>query len=497
MRDRSLPLRRRRQWALLPRGVQPLRDWHRVELSEGSGIAHDPDLPVVQSVTTTASVTLIGFAIDPDEPGATTSTIVQSLARHPEPARAAQRLAGRWVLHVDSGGRAVMLHDACGLRQLVWTATPGTISCASDPSLLAEVWGFERDAEAATRYIDSPEYRRQREAWWPGTSTPYREIQQLLPNHLLDLRRACPERYWPTDPIAGVSSDEAATGGAQLLQALVRAAANRFPLALPLTAGWDSRLLYAATETTGSGCWHYTLEHDGLNWGAQDLVVASELLRRRAHTQHVIHCPSRMSEAFAAVYGASVTSPHKLWGRMAEGLWEGYPSDRICMRGNVSEVARTYHRWHGDDRVTPADLAVCHAARGNAFVIEQLAAWQREAEPVAARAGIHLLDLFYWEQKMGRWQAEYQLELDLVQETYTPYNHRPLLELLLGTPERSRRGPGYELHRRMIERLDPSLLDVPVNPKPWRERARSRLDRLARNTARRTGAYRRLRGTNA
>jgi hypothetical protein len=496
MPDPPLPRLRRRQWALLASGTPHPSHWQWVELGGGYGVAHDADLSVYRATTQTASATLLGFAIDHHNPSAATETILREILASPDAVGKAQNLAGRWALHLRIGGRSLVLHDACGLRQVVWTRR-GRMACASDPSFLAETFGFERDPDAAARSVKSREFRGWREAWWPGTTTPYREIEQLLPNHLLDLDTGETERYWPSSSIRTLTTDDAAGQGAQLLQALVAAATHRFEVALPLTAGWDSRLLLAATAAMNTDCWHYTLAHPALYGNTADLVIAGDLLRAIGEPHHVVRCPERMSRAFGAVYRDSVTSPHELWGEMVEGLWRAYPTERVCLRGNANEIARTYHRWYGDHSVTPADLAVCHGARGNAFVAERLAEWQREAERVAERAGIHVLDLFYWEQKIGRWQAEYQLEFDLAQETYTPYNHRPLLEMLLSSPERSRRAPQYELHRKMIERLEPSLLDVPVNPMPRLSRVRTRLDHLARDAARRTGLYRRLRGTNA
>jgi hypothetical protein len=497
MRQSALPRRRCRQWALGPPRTDRLAHWHWVDLPGDRGIAHDPSVPVVRGDSIDGSVALIGYAIDPERPTASTAAIVQELADHADPVARAQRLAGRWVLYLHSRDRSMVLHDACGTRQLVWTTTSAGVSCASDASLLAELYGYKPDAETTRRYLESPQYLRQYEAWWPGTATPYREVRQLLPNHLLDLDRGACERYWPVDPITEISPDEAAAYGADMLRRLMQAAAHRFPLALAVTGGRDSRVLLGAAEAVGAECWNYVFDHPRGDTWRTDLEVSAELLRRRGQPRHVVRCPDQMSDAFGAVYRSSVSGPHEYWGELAEGLWHELPRGSVSVTGNVSEVVRTFHRWYGDHHVTPADLAVCNTARGNEWVAEQLAEWQHDAEPAASRAGIHLLDLFYWEQKMGRWQAQLQLERDVVHETFAPYNHRPLLETLLGTPERARRAPAYELHRKLIERLDPSLLEVPINPRRWRHRARSFLDRSARQTARRLGVYRRLRGTNA
>jgi hypothetical protein len=77
---------------------------------------------------------------------------------------------------------------------------------------------------------------------------------------------------------------------------------------------------------------------------------------------------------------------------------------------------------------------------------------------------VHLLDLFYWEQRMGNWQAMSQLEWDIVQEVFTPLNCRSLLATMLSVDEKYRRPPEFRLHRQLILSLWPDVLSEPINP---------------------------------
>ncbi len=85
---------------------------------------------------------------------------------------------------------------------------------------------------------------------------------------------------------------------------------------------------------------------------------------------------------------------------------------------------------------------------------------------------IDILDLFYWEHKMGSWQAQSQLEWDIVQEQYTPYNPSGLLELLLGTHADIGSVPDYMLYYRMCSLLWSDAMVEPVNPPKTRAKLR-------------------------
>jgi hypothetical protein len=98
------------------------------------------------------------------------------------------------------------------------------------------------------------------------------------------------------------------------------------------------------------------------------------------------------------------------------------------------------------------------------FVQADLEKWLKDATAVSERTGVDVLDLFYWEHRMGGWQAQSQLEWDIVQEAYTPFNHRRLLETMLAVPSQLRCLPDVVLYKEMCRAMWPQVLDAPINP---------------------------------
>jgi len=116
------------------------------------------------------------------------------------------------------------------------------------------------------------------------------------------------------------------------------------------------------------------------------------------------------------------------------------------------------------EKVTAKKLAGFADVPGNRFAIKHFGTRLSEAHGIANTYGINVLDLFYWEQKMGNWQAMSQAEWDIAQEVFCPFNCRSLLTTLLSVDEKYRRPPEYQLYEKLIRYLWPETLSLPINP---------------------------------
>jgi hypothetical protein len=111
--------------------------------------------------------------------------------------------------------------------------------------------------------------------------------------------------------------------------------------------------------------------------------------------------------------------------------------------------------------VSPEGLAALAGHRGSDFSARSFSAWIRDLEDAH---NYDVLDLFYWESRMGSWAARGYTEWDIAQDVFSPYNCRDLLVTMLGVPAEDRRPPESRLHCRIIEILWPQLLRYPINP---------------------------------
>ena len=90
--------------------------------------------------------------------------------------------------------------------------------------------------------------------------------------------------------------------------------------------------------------------------------------------------------------------------------------------------------------------------------------WLNEIKTITSKFGINILDLFYWEQRIGNWCANFGAELDIAIERFYPFNCRKLLEILLSINKKYRKYPDYTLYKELIKQLWSDTLKEPINP---------------------------------
>lgn len=462
----------RRQFVLGPREIDKLSGWKRATVGGRLHLRAHPLLEVTQLESNGLELTLLGFMLDPREPSLGNRDILDRILSELREVRDAFELTytigGRWILIIGSEEEMILLNDPMGFRQVVYTNSGSgapDIWCASQPGVIADELGL-RFSENAREFMESSYYRHNPEYWWPVRSTPYEEIEQLLPNHYLDVRGKESIRFWPRERKRRISLDEGVSSCSELLSGLMKSANERFELAFPITAGQDSRLLLASARNVSEDIYYYTLVYHSLTRESPDIVVPSRLLKRLGLEHHVIDCPGSMDPEFEEIYMKNVVTAHPYWGPIAQCILDGYPQDRVCVKGNGGETTRCYyHKRRYPRRMTPEKLAYLGDLAGSRFAIEHIRPYLQDLKDIEEKSGYRALDLFHWEQRNGRWQAMSQLEWDIAQEVFSPYNCRKLMTDFWSVDESYRKPPDYTMHFEIMRNLWEACLSEPINPK--------------------------------
>src|SRR5262249_23600297 len=228
------------------------------------------------------AVICVGFLLDPINPVANDADIVNDLVGRLTDCEKfyaeTVRFGGRWILIADDAKTVVLFTDPAGSRRVFFTDSllDERPWCASEPRLLADLFGLQPDTEASS--FISRRASSDREFWWPGESSPYKEIKHLLPNHTLDLlKNESPQRFWPDRKLTGFPVDVAVQECSNLLRNLMTSAANRFQLVLAVTAGWDSRVVLAASKEIRHRLSYMTLMQQNQLDNHPDIAVPSAL----------------------------------------------------------------------------------------------------------------------------------------------------------------------------------------------------------------------------
>ena len=464
----------RRQFIVAPERVEPAPEWRVHDIRPGLVASCHPDLEVHLAHTAGGGLLfLFGFWVDPANPERGCAGILRSIAAaasDPEDVvRSTLSLGGRWALIHSWAGGTHILNDACGLRTVFHHRdADGVVRCASQPELLRQVVDL--------RLLDDPDLERLRaapqfallEGATFGPATPYRGVWQLPANHRLDLHSGIAERFFPREPLSPRSVEEVAREAGGMLRGSVVAMALRGRTMMPVTAGWDSRVLLAASRPVSGSIRYYVHRAHRKAWDV-DIRVPRALMRRLGLPFHVNRTGEHPPDDFTRQLRRNVTSARVL--SKTRNIYFHYRHSQgfTNLNGNGGEVGRQYFRKVAGshphpNRLTSEDLAGIVGFPRQPFVVEALEDWRVGVQASPGAASLDLLDLLYWEQRMWKWGAQFPAEQDIAVEEFSPFNNRALLLLLLSTPELPRRAPDYPLYTRMIESLWPECLAEPINP---------------------------------
>lgn len=459
------------QFILGPRYVERLPSWQRVQINESFYLTMHPDLQIFKTVHGDKSLTLLGFILDPDHPQYANAHILNDLITKLSTCdtffKHTYRFGGRWILIVDDGEEICLFNDAVGLRQVFYTdvGMAKELWCASQPGIIAELCDLQMDSEAVD-FIDSYEFRTNPEFRWPGDSSPYKEIKHLLPNHYLNLKTGRCFRYWPDKPLTGIKFDEALERTASILQGLMKSAAHRFDLALSITAGLDSRVVLAASKPISDSVSFMTVRQIGKPEDHPDVTTPFQLLSRLGLKHDVIKSSLLMDDEFTKAFKKNVPVAHYVYAPDAQAILNYYGKSKVAVTGSTSEVSRSSFRAllnkPLNEKLTVWDFASLQNMGKNQFALSHYEAWLSGLGNIY---NVDILNLFEWELDDGNWLANCQTEFDIAwRDIFTPFNCRELIITILSVERRYMQAPKYEFHERLMLKLWPEVLSLPVNP---------------------------------
>jgi len=468
------PAPHRSQFLLAPEIPGRFASWARIAIPGAGVLATHPDLPTATARRGDRSVTILGFLLDPNDPRARDQDIAEQIvARMDAPADAhalTAPYAGRFVLFASRGAQTQISHDAAGFRAVCHgRRSDGALVAASEPRLAAELADARLD-EAAQAFLESAAFRKLwGRHWWPAPTTPYLGVHRLPPNFALDLQSGAALRHWPSSALDSRPLGDTVKFAADTLRGILRAAAERFPLTLFITAGWDSRLVLAACREVADRISCIAIDYPGGE--KRDVEVAIDLLRRLGVEHSVVHASREASADFLRVYQQHASLAHEPAAAIAEAVFPRLQGQRVGMTGHLSEVLKGFYARPRflNAPLSGETLAWMTSMAGSGYAEAAFARW---AADLPSERFLDPIDLLYWEQNAGSQQATWMLEWDLVwRDCLVPLDCRALLEKLLGVPYRHRRIG--ELHRRLMVELWPEVLQLPLKGRQFPARAKS------------------------
>ncbi|WP_319562202.1 hypothetical protein [Marispirochaeta sp.] len=466
-------LRFRRQFILGPAHVQLFYNWQKISIGNDLFLTVHPDLPCYEATIGNVTTILLGYAVNPYLPNLSNTEIVNTLSKESTNwellIKHTNQLVGRWVIIYKASEKTIVFHDPAGVRQIHFGfSISGELWCASQPSLVALVTDAEPDLSHHHELKNDGVFDRYRDHFWPGSTTFYKKVFRLLPNHYLDMYTRKPSRYWPVSKIEEISFDDAIVKCSKILTGSIKAATKRYNLLFSITAGFDSRVLLAASRDVVNELKLYTEIRKWMHPLHPDIRVPYLMLRSVGLNRKLLRVPKRVDRLFQSLFTECFPHYHEGVLKEADVLFKSvrsYGFEPMVINGNISEIGRRFYSkkgWPGDP--TPELMSAKAQMKSSRYAAEQFSYWYEDAKPTIKDSGIDPWDLFYWEQKIGGWFGSVRSEYDFAIDVFLPYNCRDLLQYMLGVNPLYRQTPDYKFHESLIRYMWPELLHFSINP---------------------------------
>jgi hypothetical protein len=431
----------------------------------GFNLCHHPDLPVTE-VTDEFGNTVglcIGYYVNSsfDFGGELRLTTAGDVERDIDAFLSG--VTGRYVVLLSIGIVRRLYLDPCGSLPAVYAPDERTV--AASPALIP----YSENTQDNKRLMVVMNVERA-SVMYAGGVSPRHGVFWLLPSHYLDLNRWVPVRHWPKDDLAPISDTDEGIGEiAELLSNIVCGLSKSNNLQVPLTAGWDSRLLLACCRDVVGDLNTFTydlkdrtshidcLVARGI---AKDLGIPHLTLSSRRPTDE-----ERLEWLFRT--GLSVGDPRAFNAIPLVGMLH---RDRASLPGVGCELGRAYYRerlgiepGQGKADVDLKGMFFAFGAPMEPELVEALRTWRDE---LPTDNGELVGDFFFLEQVLGCWSGILTLGFaGSVKFEFWPFNNRRIIDICFRFPESYKRS--QKCNQDIIRIMRPELLRFRINrPSP-------------------------------
>ena len=403
-------------------------------------------------------------------------------------AKRTSRLGGYWVLLIDIKGKVLAMNDCCGLLPIYYHKKKENKIIGSSISKIAKhvnenkskLFNSIKDPEdffSAERLMRG-EYsgnKKLKDSSLPLGVTPYSSIKKLLPNRIIRLDSFESDRVFPVKSIRSNDVKSASNDIIIKMTNIIRHIGEKFGnVRLPLTSGMDSRVLFAICEKSNIKYRSFTYVLEGVekNKGSaesefgRDALVAKNICRRYGVEHDTIEMKTDIDVKDVTsmlnnidYLVSSSTLPYEF-----KSLKEYLPKESTVLNGSVSEIGRPLYGFGclPDFSMHASLLANISGHQSIASIRSMFDEWIKESKDVSAEYGIGVMDLLYWEERMGNWQSSFQQQLRPITNVITPYNCRSVIRDFLSVSYKKR--VANKVHKNILSIFDPNLLSYPINP---------------------------------
>ena len=456
----------RRQFVITKR-ANKLESWKETKLFDDYKLYTHPDLNIVDISMADKRAILLGFFVDPNHIDYDDYDILKDMLGKSDNFADLQQksisLTGRWILIYISDKEKKIFNDPATSRHIYYSSGPEMILGSNSNIINYYIdHGKNKDPEYL-EYISSKFYNIN-EVEWYSNATGFENIYKLLPNHYYDMDKNTSQRYWIEIPY--IDYNHAIDRATELLVNSFKAIDMRdYYKILGLTAGFDSRVIYAASSYAGIDTKYFLSTMNILKTDHPDLVIAKEILNNYNKELVVLDKLEPLKDEFAYYYKENIedtqilpktlTAQHLLYS-------PDFPENTLYITGNNSAVFKDFY---GQREASSGKEISKLTGIPKKYTIfdESFDRWINENKALVDEANINMMDLFYWEHRLANFGVKYVANQDIAVDEFAAFNNREMFVLLMKAKYENKIDHKV-IFKDIINKLDPQLMTYPINP---------------------------------
>lgn len=361
-----------------------------------------------------------------------------------------------WVYQKKTN-HLLLFPDNGTILEAYYKKDDGGIFIASQVKLLQKLTQVKK--KEVFREYENPPFKLN-----PLYNTFFENVYKLIPNHYYDVNSGKQLRYFPYKDNIDISFEEGVDILSQHCKRTMDLFSKNYELAIPITAGWDSKLLLAYSRSSTSDVLFYTIMYPNYTLKNIDVTTAS-LLAKKANVNHTIATfPDRTYEPLNETLNESIDNANSnLLSSQFKHINNETLKHKLVLTGTAIETAKNY--FVHLDKIDEHHLITLAKIGNSDFIKNTYRDWLQNSKDHIQKHGFKIADIFHWEQNIGAFvsRSSTQNNLSQIQALFPAYNCKYLISSLLGVKDVYRGKHHNKLFKTVIQNEWPELNEIPVN----------------------------------
>ena len=449
----------RNQYLLTDKSITDQKDTNKIPIGEFS-LYFGKDIEHYTVKKNTIQITLLGYTFHCYNSLSEQELIENLLSLNEEELLDEIDLwCGHFVLFVANKNFKIY-NDACASFKVFYGEQDNSKVIGSDPRIIREFFNFEEDKDPDKLRFYKSEYFRKNNTKI-GHDSRFKDLYQLVSNHCLNIKNNTSERIFPRKKRKVLSQEVAGDKLINIFNHLTCLIEKKHTVYSSLTAGYDSRLLMAATKNISNKVNYYTFKLPNQKEDYIDYTLPKKITSDLGLNYSFIYIkelPENIKDNILTSYDFPKLRPFEQY----RDIFPRNKKENILLVGFVSEVAKNYL-----ERVkvkNGKDVVRAIHSPDNKYLENYYQKWLNKNQKNIKSYGYEVLDFIHWEQDITNFAGQNTFYAHHYVNLFSIFNSREIMKIMLAVRPKLRDGKDTFFFKYLINEMWPELLNYPFNP---------------------------------